>query len=289
MAYKGNNPIPVHAGGTGIDPNSPASPDIPLCGPVDSSSPLQSIPTSVDNDTSDSLYSAGSSSLPIWRYKPGSLATITGNTGGTVSPTANNINLVGASGVTVTQDGVIPYQMNLSVSGVTSSTFTTSNGSQATLAGSVLQIRPFGGDYTQYFVEGLYTTASGNTVSIGFTNITTTQFGSGSSAPLSQFLGQGQIFSNAADGTLSFIVTINAYSPDLLAGATLTVISSVVTKGSKSTLMGSTFTINGDASLLTCTAQIVAPGTDDNIFLQFNGVDGAAVNCYAVADFIVAS
>jgi trimeric autotransporter adhesin len=102
-----------------------------------------------------------SSVIPI-----GGVATLTGNSGGVVSPTVGNINVVGTGDITVTGN---PGTSTLTISGsaAIADTYTTDSGS-AVPALNVLQVR--GG-------TGISTSGAGNTITItttGVTNLTYT-------------------------------------------------------------------------------------------------------------------
>jgi len=91
----------------------------------------------------------------------GTVNTITGNTGGAISPTAGNINIVGSGAITVTGN---PGTSTLTISGATdASSFPTDSGTAVPAAGAL----------TIHGTHGLNTSGAGSTVTVAVNNTLT--------------------------------------------------------------------------------------------------------------------
>ena len=91
MAYKRISPQPVAEGGTGVQSNTVYA---VLCGGTSSTSPIQSI--AGVGTSGQVLTSNGAGALPTFQAgASGTINSLTGNTGGAISPSAGNINVVG--------------------------------------------------------------------------------------------------------------------------------------------------------------------------------------------------
>ena len=91
MSYKIESPLPVIEGGIGVRANTTYA---VLCGGTTGTGPVQSI-ASVGT-TGQVLTSNGPGALPTFQTGVvGEVGTLTGNSGGAVSPSAGNINIVG--------------------------------------------------------------------------------------------------------------------------------------------------------------------------------------------------
>lgn len=139
------------------------------------------------------VYKSITSVIPI-----GGIATLTGNSGGAISPTAGNINILGSGGVTVSGSG---STLTVSVSGSgmpwnevtgTSQAMLVNNAYVANNAGLVTLTLPATaafGDVIQIVGKGagLWSIAQNAGQSINFGVLTTTVGAGGSLAAISQF------------------------------------------------------------------------------------------------------
>jgi hypothetical protein len=171
MSYKIISPLPVVEGGSGVQSNTAYA---VICGGTSSTNPIQSI---VSVGTSGQvLTSNGAGALPTFQTGVvGEVDTLTGNTGGAISPSAGNINVVGdATTITIAGAG-----STLTASVITGSTFV------QTLTGSTSggAISPSSGNINITAGNGVTVIGSAHTLTIQstganstYTNVNTTPY-----------------------------------------------------------------------------------------------------------------
>lgn len=94
-----------------------------ICGGTTSTNPLQNV--SGLGSSGNVLTSNGAGALPTWQAGISSL-TLTGDTGGPISPSANNINIVGGPGVSVSGNNGT-HTLTVNISGTVTATVQTTN------------------------------------------------------------------------------------------------------------------------------------------------------------------
>ena len=134
MAYKIISPLPVIEGGSGVQSNTSYA---VLCGGTASTNPIQSI-ASVGT-LGQVLTSNGAGALPTFKTGVvGEVDSLTGNTGGAISPSSGNINVVGdATGITIVGSGNTLTASLVGTGAIQTLTGSTSGGAISPLAGNV--------------------------------------------------------------------------------------------------------------------------------------------------------
>jgi hypothetical protein len=134
MSYKIESPIPVVEGGTGVQSNIAYA---VICGGTTTTGHIQSI-ASVGT-SGQVLTSNGAGALPTFQTGVvGEVATLTGNTGGAISPSAGNINVVGdATTITIAGAGSTLTASLVGTGAIQTLTGSTSGGAISPSAGNV--------------------------------------------------------------------------------------------------------------------------------------------------------
>jgi trimeric autotransporter adhesin len=135
MSYKRISPQPVVEGGTGVQSNTAYT---VLCGGTTTTNPIQSI-ASVGT-AGQILTSNGAAALPTFQDIPGGVVveTITGNSGGAVSPLLGNINIIGdVTGINIVGNAGT-HTLTASLGGQAAQSFDTDSGSATPNTGIII-------------------------------------------------------------------------------------------------------------------------------------------------------
>jgi hypothetical protein len=160
MSYKIESPIPVVEGGTGVQSNTAYA---VLCGGTSTTSHIQSI-ASVGS-AGYLLTSNGAGALPTFQAASGTgfVQTVTGDTGGALSPSAGNINIL--AGISSTNSGSSVsfagsgHTLTLDVTDINNNTIFGKNAGNTSVSGTYNTALGLGS------LEGL--TSGGSNVAIG--------------------------------------------------------------------------------------------------------------------------
>ena len=239
MSYKRISPVPVTEGGTG---DLSTTPYAVVCGGTSSTSAFQ--PIASLGTAGQILTSNGAGALPSFQAAPiGTIDSLTGNTGGAISPSAGNINVIG-DGTTITIAG----------SGNTLTASLIGTGAIQTLTGSTSggAISPLAGNINITAGTGITVVGTAHTLTISSTGVgaaitsITGNTGGAQTGPAITFTGgtTGLSFGGSANTiTTTFAgITANGGTVSLATDATTSTINIGTGAGAKTTTLGSTNT-----------------------------------------------
>lgn len=208
-----------------------------------------------------------------------SLLTLSDTANTTVSPSGsgdsppNNIQLIGAGGVTVTSNP-LTHSITISTAAIAATTFQEDTGT-ATPAGNILNI--FGNDTTANDNDGITTTGAGNTVTVLLTNRlqgATTTVGAASSNIIS--------FTPTIIGTYTIECRVAAYNTTSSLGAGYSLFGAVRFDGVNSNLTGTVDKVVNEEGAMSA-ANVNMTVSAGAINIVGTGYLGQTINWSAVA------